>query len=148
MILCVKYLLSYISQGKFLLRFYCPTVSLVIAPLEGLGIAHSLWTIILQYDDYPQALCRSKKEAGHRPAKPSRGAINHILALSPRRSTGDKSGLCNWILCLFVCLCVFLFVLCKFSNFLQCSTVQYGTVQYITVWYSAIKYSTVQYSTV
>ena len=32
-----------------------------------------------------------------------------ILARSPRRSTGDKSGLCNWILCMFV--------LGKFSNF-------------------------------
>ena len=31
----------------------------------------------------------------------------------PRQSTGDKSGLCNWILCLFVCLSV----LGKFSNF-------------------------------
>ena len=39
------------------------------------------------------------------------------LAHSPRRSTGDKSGLCIWILCLFVCLSVCLLVLCKFSNF-------------------------------
>ena len=43
------------------------------------------------------------------------------LARSPRRSTVDKSGLCNWILCLFVCLfvclSVCLLVLCKFSNF-------------------------------
>ena len=26
------------------------------------------------------------------------------MARAPRRSTGDKSGLCIWILCLFVCL--------------------------------------------
>ena len=43
------------------------------------------------------------------------------MARSPRRSTGDKSGLCIWILCLSVCLSVCLFVclsvLGKFSNF-------------------------------
>ena len=37
-----------------------------------------------------------------------------VLAHSPRRSTGDKSGLCNWIICLFVSLCVCLF----WANFL------------------------------
>ena len=37
----------------------------------------------------------------------------HLLARSPRRSTGDKSGLCNWNLCLSVCL---FSGLLKFSN--------------------------------
>ena len=41
----------------------------------------------------------------------------HLLARSPRRSTGDKSGLCIWNLCLFVCLFVCLIVLGKFSNY-------------------------------
>ena len=40
-----------------------------------------------------------------------------ILARSPRRSTGDKSGLCIWNLCLFVCVFVCLIVLGKFSNY-------------------------------
>merc|ERR1712089_54397 len=48
-----------------------------------------------------------------------------------------------WV-CLFVCL----LVLCKFSNFLQYSTVQYSTVRYSTVQYSTVQYSTVQYITV
>ena len=37
-----------------------------------------------------------------------------ILARSPRRSTGDKSGLCNSILCL----CVYLFVDVFWAKFL------------------------------
>ena len=48
-----------------------------------------------------------------------------ILAHSPRRSTGDKSGRCNWILCLSV----YLFW-ANFLIFIQYSTVEYSTVQY------------------
>ena len=45
-----------------------------------------------------------------------------LLARSPRRSTGDKSGLSFWI--------VLWLSVCKFSHFIQYSTVEYSTVQY------------------
>ena len=51
--------------------------------------------------------------------------VTPLLARSPRRSTGDKSGLCNWILCLLACV-----FWANFLIFIQYSTVEYSTVQY------------------
>jgi len=62
-----------------------------------------------------------------------------ILVRSPWRSTGDKSGLCNLILCLFS-------VLLKFSNIVSYDNIiwyRYHMISYDIIWYHMIKFSNI-----
>ena len=75
-----------------------------------------------QRTDREQRTIREFKNWGH-----SNPLWIVILARSPRLSTGDKSGLCNWILCLFVCLFSVYLLVCSGQIF-SFVIVQYSTV--------------------